>query len=128
AAPLNESGQTRLPCRNSGDIRSRRSFDAQVFAHVAVILVLAALSAQVEAQLIDDLDAVVFEPVLPAIGTDFLVDLLAKVIGHGRPGQLAGMTAGHAARTLTAEAVSACGRTLRGRHRLAQLREHLAHV
>src|SRR5436309_15059186 len=84
-----------------------RLLQPQIFAHVAVVLFLAPLGAQVEAQLVDDLDAVVLEPALPAVGADGLVDALADLVLHGRGGQLAGAGAEEAAGPLAVEAGAA---------------------
>src|SRR3712207_7301431 len=44
--------------------------------------------SQVEAHLVNDLDAQVAQPVLPAVGTDRLVNALAKLVAEGGLGQL----------------------------------------
>src|SRR5204862_280225 len=71
---------------------------------------LAALGAQVGAHLVDDLDAEVAQPVVPAVGADGRVDAPAEFVVHGRLRQLAGVGAGDAAGPLAAEAAPAGGR------------------
>src|SRR5206468_492235 len=95
----------------------RRSLQAEVFAHVAVVLFLAVRRAQVEAQLVDDLDAVVAQPLVPAVGTDRLVNPAADLVVHRRRRQLAGVGAVDAAGPLAAEPVAGAGRR-GGRRRL----------
>src|SRR5437764_2948725 len=80
------------------------SIESEKLAHVTVVLGLAVLRAQVEAQLVDDLDAVVLQPVVPAVGADRFVDTPADLVTHGRARQLAGAAAHHTAGTLAAEA------------------------
>ena len=58
---------------------------------------LAELGAQVEAKLVDDLDAVVAEPFLPALGANFRMDPASDVVADGRRRQLTGAIAPHAA-------------------------------
>ena len=61
--------------------------------------------AQVQAELVDNLDTVIPQPVVPAVGAHGLLDPLTDLIAHGRLGQAASMSAGHASRTLATEAI-----------------------
>src|SRR5262249_47505857 len=109
-------------------------FEAEELAHVAVVLLLAALRAEVQPQLVDDLDAVVAQPTLPAVGADVLVDAPADLVVHRRRRELTGVGAGDAHHALAAEAAHP-GRPARGpraalrrRRRLTQLDEHPRHL
>src|SRR5436309_427303 len=91
--------------------RATELLESQKLFHVPIILFGAAVGAQIEAQFVDNLDAVVLEPLLPAIGADGFVDALADVAGERRLGELSRTAAVHAAGPLTAEAVArAAGR------------------
>src|SRR5262249_50672274 len=98
--------------------------------HVAVVQLLMILAAQVETHLVDDLDAEIAQPVVPAIGTYGLVDAPADLVVHRVAGQLAGTGACVAAGPLAAETVADAGRTgsLRLGHRRPQLAEQLRHL
>src|SRR5262245_32000734 len=90
--------------------------------------------AQVEPHLVDDLDAEVAEPVVPALGAHPVVDALADLVVHRRACQSMGVAAGLATGTLTAKATlshrAAARRRwgLRGRRRLTQFHEQLGHL
>src|SRR5262245_59332422 len=109
-------------------LRPGTFLDAKELLHVAVVLLLAALRAQVEPQLVDHLYAEVPQPLVPAVGADGFVDLAADLVVHGRAGELAGAGAPHAAGPLAAEAAALAGAPRRGplrhRRRLAQLHQH----
>src|SRR5262245_193151 len=81
----------------------------QSFFHDLIINLLTLLGGKVQAHFIDHLDADVAEPVIPAIGTDIVKNLLAQVIAHGWFGQFARVGPGPAAGTLAAEAVTGGG-------------------
>src|SRR5262249_56544410 len=71
AAHAGGNGRTRRPCRSPGGIPAGlSSFEPEEFTHVPGVLFLAALAAQVKAQLVDDLDAEVAQPLVPAVGAD----------------------------------------------------------
>src|SRR5439155_23359977 len=80
---------------------------AKIFAHVTIVFFLAALGAEVKSQLIDDLNTIAAQPVGPAIGAHGLEDTLADRVAHGWFWQFAGVAAGHAAGTVTVEAIAA---------------------
>ena len=61
---------------------------------------------EVEPQFIDYFDAVVFQPVSPAISAHGLKNPLADFVLHGRTGKLPGIIAVHAAGPLTVKAVA----------------------
>src|SRR5439155_21551490 len=77
--------------------------EPEELAHVAVVLLLAELRAEVEPQLVDDLRAQVREPEPPTPGADSLVNHLAQLVRDRRAGQLAGALALHTPRPLAAE-------------------------
>src|SRR5262245_33812010 len=66
----------------------RGSIQPKKLAHVAIVLFLTVFGAQVEMQLVDDLDAEVLQPFVPAVGTDVVVDATAGFVVHGRLRQL----------------------------------------
>src|SRR5262245_58098149 len=83
--------------------RLRRVFEPEELVHVLVVLFLAEFRAQVEAQLVDHLDAVVAQPVVPAVGTDLAVDANVDVVRKRRAGELSGPVARETPRSLAAE-------------------------
>src|SRR5579864_9052979 len=90
------------------------------------------LGAKVEAEFVDDFDAVIAEPVVPAVGTDFALNALAHFIRHGRLGQLPGPSAHRATGPVAVETVASgpAGRAdwlRRLRNGLAELHQHAAH-
>src|SRR5262245_6504219 len=88
-------------------------------------------AAQVEAVLVDDLDAVVPQPLVPAIRADFVGNALADLIVDRRARQLPGVTARVTARALAAKAAGSFGghRRLLGLwYRFPQRRQHLGHL
>src|SRR5262249_53167849 len=95
--------------RTSRTARGTRASHLRLFlepeepAHVAVVLGLAELGAEVQPQLVNDLDAQVAEPQRPARGADVAVDALADLVGDRRGGELAGPLALHAPRPQAAE-------------------------
>src|SRR5438105_716183 len=94
AATLSTCKTACRPSRGAPGIRGSRSFESEEAPHVLIVLFLPVFRAQVQAQLVDDLDGIVAEPIVPAVGTDLFVDLLPDRIGHRRPGQLFGLADG----------------------------------
>src|SRR5262249_39704467 len=121
--------------RNSPDIPvppwRTASFQSEELAHVAIVLFLSAFRAQVEAEFVDDLDAVIADPVHPAIRTYRGVNALADLVGHRRLVEFARAAAGPASGPLAAEAAFALRAAhrflLRHRLRLTQFRQHARH-
>src|SRR5712691_7030124 len=97
-------GRRRRRAGTAPEVHGERSCDAQRFAHYLVVNLGALLGAEVEAHFVDDLDAQIAQPVLPAVGTDAGVDLLAQFAAHGRLGKLVGAVADDAAGPLAAKA------------------------
>src|SRR5262245_58010501 len=109
------------------------SLQPEELTHVAVVFRLTVLSAQVEAELVDHLDAVVAQPVIPAVGADRLVDAPANLVLHRRGRQLPRPRAERTARALAAEPAAPLAlrfrpRLLRRRRRLAQADQHPRHL
>src|SRR5437016_866913 len=117
----------------SSPCRPPRSLQPERLAHDLVVGFLAALRTQVESHLVDDLDAQVAQPVVPAVGADVLVNLLAQLVAHWRPRETARVIAGGTARPLAAEAVArrargGLRRPLRRRRLLAQLGQQFRYL
>src|SRR5690349_9183032 len=81
-----------------------RPLEPEELMHVLVVLFLAELAAQVEPQLVDHLDAVVPQPVIPAVGTNLAIDAVVDVVGQRRARELAGPVPGQASGPLALEA------------------------
>src|SRR5262245_31717865 len=97
--------------------------EAEEAHHVAVVLFLPALGAQVESELVDDLDAVLLEPFFPAVGADGGMDAPAQVVAERRARQLPRPVPVQAAGPLAAERAALprpgpCRRLGRGRRGL----------
>src|SRR5436305_10412956 len=101
-------------------------FEAEEHPHAAVVLRLALFGAQVKMTLVDHLDAVVAQPLVPAAGADALLDQPAQLVGERRAGEFLGRRPVLAHHALAAAAARA-GRAGRIAGRLAlALRRRLA--
>src|SRR5262249_24364882 len=90
------------------------------------VLVLAVFGTQVEAELVDDLDAIIAEPFLPALGANLGLNPAADLVVNWRRRQRTGARTPHAARPLTMKRPGASIRlagSLGFRHRRADLPE-----
>src|SRR5438128_1105830 len=99
----------------------RRFGEAEIFAHVTVVLFLPVLRAQVQAKFVNHFDAEVPQPVVPAVGADRGLDAATHLVGQRGACQPVSAIAGRATGSLTDEAVArglrAAGRLLRRWHR-----------
>src|SRR5207245_10640768 len=82
--------------------RLGRPLESEELVHVLVVLFLPVLAAQVEPQLVDDLDAVIAQPFVPAFSADLAVDAVMDVVRQRGAGGLAGPVPRQAARPLAA--------------------------
>src|SRR5262245_25219581 len=95
AARLRGTGRNRRNSRNSQGILGRswlasRLLKPKKSAHVLVVLVLAVFGTQVEAELVDDLDAIIAEPFLPALGANLGLNPAADLVVNWRRRQRTG--------------------------------------